>query len=245
MKSTFWQTTVYRYIIFGCMLFVLMTVAAMFTYPGGNVKEEVTTGYDFFHNFFSDLGRIRVAGGNRTWSPPACSCADPGAGAGGFSLPSAHSSSPIRPGEAQHLRDGHRGDLRLCFVGIAWAPYDVLMPTTSWCSGIPHLSFWWRSTPWSSSASGHTRASMAGCSSFSPCFSQHTCPAHLRSGSPLICRVGHSSHGAESDRLCLDLERGGAIVAGASFPSTKDRVDFSIDCVSSIMTGGLCMQITF
>ena len=62
MNSPFWQKHVYRYVFYGCGLFVLLTVAAMFTYPGGTFTDEITNGYDFFRNFFSDLGRITVAG---------------------------------------------------------------------------------------------------------------------------------------------------------------------------------------
>jgi hypothetical protein len=62
MNSPFWQKHVYRYVFIGCGLFVLLTVSAMFTYPGGLFTGELTTGYDFFRNFFSDLGRITVEG---------------------------------------------------------------------------------------------------------------------------------------------------------------------------------------
>jgi len=63
MNSPFWQKLVYRYVYIGCGLFVLLTVAAMFTYPGGTYTGDLTTGYDFFRNFFSDLGRMTAAGG--------------------------------------------------------------------------------------------------------------------------------------------------------------------------------------
>lgn len=65
MSSPFWQKQVYRYIYIGCGLFVLLTVAAMFTYPGGLYTGELTTQYEFFRNFFSDLGRITVEDGRQ------------------------------------------------------------------------------------------------------------------------------------------------------------------------------------
>ena len=34
----------------------LVAVAAMFVYPGGTHRDHSTSGYQFFHNFFSDLG---------------------------------------------------------------------------------------------------------------------------------------------------------------------------------------------
>jgi len=63
MHSTFWQKNVFHYAFISCGLFVLLTVIAMFTYPGGLFTGELTSHYDFFRNFFSDLGRIRVEGG--------------------------------------------------------------------------------------------------------------------------------------------------------------------------------------
>ena len=63
MNFPFWQKHAYRYAILTCGLFVLLTVIAMFTYPGGTYTGESTSGYDFFRNFFSDLGRVRVMDG--------------------------------------------------------------------------------------------------------------------------------------------------------------------------------------
>lgn len=63
MKSPFWQKHVYHFVFIGCGLFVLLTVAAMFTYPGGIIIDETTEGYDFFRNFFSDLGLVTALNG--------------------------------------------------------------------------------------------------------------------------------------------------------------------------------------
>jgi hypothetical protein len=63
MSSRFWQKDVYRYTFFSCGLFVLLTVVAMFTYPGGTFTDRRTTGYEFFRNFFSDLGRVTAPNG--------------------------------------------------------------------------------------------------------------------------------------------------------------------------------------
>ena len=63
MKSDFWQKHVYRVVFIGCGLFVLLTIAAMFTYPGGTITDETTQGYDFFRNFFSDLGLVTALNG--------------------------------------------------------------------------------------------------------------------------------------------------------------------------------------
>ena len=63
MRSTFWQKHVFLYVFYGCGLFVLLTVIAMTTYPGGTYTDGTTVGYNFFHNFFSDLGRVTAPNG--------------------------------------------------------------------------------------------------------------------------------------------------------------------------------------
>lgn len=63
MKLTFWRKQVFLYVFLGCGLFFILTLIAMLTYPGGLYTGELTTGYDFFRNLFSDLGRITVEGG--------------------------------------------------------------------------------------------------------------------------------------------------------------------------------------
>jgi hypothetical membrane protein len=40
----------------GCIQFVLLTIIAMLAYPGGMHPAIASTGYNFFENFFSDLG---------------------------------------------------------------------------------------------------------------------------------------------------------------------------------------------
>jgi hypothetical protein len=52
----FWQKDVYRYVFVNCGLFVVLTVVAMFVYPGGTYTDGTTVGYNFFRNFFSELG---------------------------------------------------------------------------------------------------------------------------------------------------------------------------------------------
>jgi hypothetical membrane protein len=46
-----------------CVLFVVFTTAAMFVYPGGAGPTTTSHGYQFFLNFFSDLGRTRTQSG--------------------------------------------------------------------------------------------------------------------------------------------------------------------------------------
>jgi len=46
-----------------CVLFVVFTTTAMFLYPGGAGPLATSHGYQFFVNFFSDLGRTRTQSG--------------------------------------------------------------------------------------------------------------------------------------------------------------------------------------
>jgi hypothetical membrane protein len=54
--TTFWRKTVFDFVLWGCGLFILLTVLAMFLYPGGTFSDPASPGYSFFENFFSDLG---------------------------------------------------------------------------------------------------------------------------------------------------------------------------------------------
>jgi hypothetical protein len=129
MKSNFWQTTVYRYVIVGCGLFVLLTVTAMFIYPGGNFAEELTTGYDFFRNFFSDLGRLAVSGGRSNLPSAILFCLAltlVGGGLAFFFIAFRDFFMTDRTGQFFSALGSAIGIVSgLCFVGIAWAPYDV------------------------------------------------------------------------------------------------------------------------
>ena len=55
--SKFWRETVFRIVVVGCLLFLVLTIIAMLIYPGGTLEDKTTTGYQFLYNFFSDLGR--------------------------------------------------------------------------------------------------------------------------------------------------------------------------------------------
>ena len=140
MKSPFWQKQVYLCVLWGCGLFVILTVAAMFAYPGGLFTGELTTGYDFSRNFFSDLGRTMVEGGrSNTVSAILFFFALSLAGIGLILFFIAFHD---------FFRYDHTGNILstagsiiglasgLCFVGIAFAPYDLFFDVHLW------LVFW-------------------------------------------------------------------------------------------------------
>lgn len=55
--ESFWRSRAYNIVIACICVFVALTTLAMFIYPGGTSADKTTTGYQFFTNFFSDLGR--------------------------------------------------------------------------------------------------------------------------------------------------------------------------------------------
>lgn len=55
--------TAYSITIFGMVQFFVLTVVAMFFYPGGTIEETSLGGYSFFENKFSDLGMITAYNG--------------------------------------------------------------------------------------------------------------------------------------------------------------------------------------
>jgi len=130
MRSSFWQKHVYRLVFVGCGLFVLLTVIAMFTYPGGMFTDGTTVGYNFFYNFFSDLGRVTAPNGEpNTVSMILFSTALTLAGIGLllFFIAFRNFFTVDRTGKWVSLIGSIMGVATgLCFVLIAFAPYDLL-----------------------------------------------------------------------------------------------------------------------
>lgn len=54
---------VFQFVAFVCVLFVVLTAAAMLVFPGGTQQDPTSTGYHFFFNFFSDLGATTTRSG--------------------------------------------------------------------------------------------------------------------------------------------------------------------------------------
>lgn len=123
-----------QWVVAGCALFVLLTLLAMLTYPGGlavPMGGPAPRGYSFFRNFFSDLGRtVSPLGEPNTLSFALFVVALTGAGLslGLFSL--VMPSLCERPRAAWVLsRAGAFFGIvaGLSFVGVAWTPADLLL----------------------------------------------------------------------------------------------------------------------
>ena len=57
----------FRFITFGCGLFVVLTLLAMLTYTGGTSENHASKGYSFTHNFLSNLGMLTSLSGRPNW----------------------------------------------------------------------------------------------------------------------------------------------------------------------------------
>ncbi|MCL7454639.1 MAG: hypothetical protein M8467_16490 [Anaerolineae bacterium] len=58
-----WGKRPFRFGLFAAAQLIVLTVTGMLLYPGGTVADPESPGYDFFRNFFSDLGRTVSPGG--------------------------------------------------------------------------------------------------------------------------------------------------------------------------------------
>jgi hypothetical protein len=68
-RSFPWRRKAFSWVAVGCVQFVILTVVAMWFYPGGTIADPTTQGYSFFANFFSELGLTRThSGGPNTVS---------------------------------------------------------------------------------------------------------------------------------------------------------------------------------
>lgn len=58
-----WKELACNFIIIGCIQFFILTIIAMFFYAGGTYHDPSNPGYDFWNNFFSDLGITKTYNG--------------------------------------------------------------------------------------------------------------------------------------------------------------------------------------
>lgn len=129
--SRFWQRDVYRWVFINCGLFVLLTVIAMLTYPGGTYTDRTTIGYNFFRNFFSDLGRVTAPNGQANTVSMIlffAALSTTGVGLIFFFLAFCNFFKTDRIAKAVSFIGTISGIASgLFFVGIASAPYDLFL----------------------------------------------------------------------------------------------------------------------
>lgn len=54
-----------RCLLWASLQFIILTVVAMFAYPGGHAHDPSTNSYSFTHNYFSDLGSTKTFSGEQ------------------------------------------------------------------------------------------------------------------------------------------------------------------------------------
>jgi hypothetical protein len=131
MKTSFWRKDIFTLIITGCGLFVVLTIIAMFFYPGGTFTDFNSRGYSFFQNFFSELGMVRTHNGGPKTVSLALFITSMFLSGGGMmaffaAFPQFFRSTPTNRtlslvGSALGIISG------ICFIGVAAAPADMSM----------------------------------------------------------------------------------------------------------------------
>lgn len=135
--DAFWRRPIFRNLVFrgiiiGCLLFILLTTIGMFTFPGGTNTNPNLRSYSFTQNFFSDLGRVHTrSGADNTASRILFMVALSLAGAALIVFFLAFTQFFRRPRWVQAF--SLLGTLLgiaagVCFVGIAFTPADVNGP---------------------------------------------------------------------------------------------------------------------
>jgi hypothetical protein len=127
----FWRSTVFTFVIHGTLAFIVLTVIAMFFYPGGSMTNPNTVGYSFFENFFSELGFWVTKSGAS--NPVAASLFFIALTLAGSGLAMFFLAFPQFFGQNRILKTlsiigSVLGVLSgLCFVGVAFTPADIFL----------------------------------------------------------------------------------------------------------------------
>lgn len=131
--APFWYRHLFGIIAGVCALFVVLTALAMVLYPGGTVPVAATHGYQFFVNFFSDLGQTRTQSG--AWNYPSMllfttAMAMVGVGLGAFFVAFAKIFN-ARTNAPWALRLNRAATVTgvvaaVCFVGVGMTPHNLL-----------------------------------------------------------------------------------------------------------------------
>ncbi len=130
-SSAFWRVRVFRFVRFSSVTFLVLTVIAMFFYPGGSISDPTTKGYSFFGNFFSELGYIHTkSGAANPVGAPLFFIALLMAGTGMILFFAAFPQffQATRSGRVLSLLGTASGVTSgLCFVGVAFTPADLFL----------------------------------------------------------------------------------------------------------------------
>lgn len=125
----FWYKTVFQIVIAAILIFVLVTVIAMFTYTGGTYDNPGNAGYSFFTNFFSDLGRtVSHSGKPNTTSMFLFTSALTITGAGlllFFVAFTQFFKQPLWMRVLTILGSLFGIGAAVCFIGVAFTPSDI------------------------------------------------------------------------------------------------------------------------
>ena len=120
---------VFALIMFGCALFVVLTLIAMLFYPGGTTTDPAASGYSFVANVLSELGMTETyAGQENTVSRVLFTIAlsSTGAGLAAFFLAFRQFFVVSRSGRILSGIGSAAGIVcAICLVGAAFTPLDV------------------------------------------------------------------------------------------------------------------------
>lgn len=111
--------------------FVVLTTLAMVQYPGGSKYELASHRYQFFDNFFSDLGATRTyAGYSNTTSCVLFIISTTAVGLGLIAFSGTWRAIGARRGVAKPVSRAYQGCAVLsgiCFIGIGATPWNLLL----------------------------------------------------------------------------------------------------------------------
>lgn len=131
-QHPFWYRSLFSLIAVVCVVFIAFTTTAMFLYPGGAVPIAHTHGYQFFINFFSDLGQTRTQAGVTNYPSMilfTSAMASVGVGLGVFFIAFAKFFAS-KPATVWARRVNIAATVvgliaAICFIGIGATPYNL------------------------------------------------------------------------------------------------------------------------
>ena len=132
LPSAFWYRRLFTIIATVCVVFIAFTTTAMFLYPGGAVPVANTHGYQFFINFFSDLGQTRTQTGATNYPSMilfTSAMAVAGSGVGVFFI-AFRKFFVSRPATVWAQRVSMAATVvgviaAICFIGLGATPYNL------------------------------------------------------------------------------------------------------------------------